>query len=454
MTAGLATPTRSCSCPLPLPCECSYRALLLARSRAARVQLASEPLLRNGHLLAASSVVAAGLGSVFWVFATRWYSADDVGRSYAALSAVALLSAFGRFNLDNVLVRFLPAAGRHTRRLVLRCYLVSAAASALAAGVFLLIVPWVAPELTFLRGPVMAVSFVVAAAGFSIFVLQDGALTGLRRPGWVLGENSIFAVAKAALLALCAVVALTNGILVSWSGALVVAVAVTNLVLFRSAVPAHHRADRAGAPAPQRVARYATADYLGNLSGIAAASVLPLLVLDRLGAEQNAYYSLAFVMADTLYVAAFSMGSSLVVEAARTPEQLTALARRMLRHSGVLLLVAVALVVAGAPWILRLFGPGYAEHGTVTLRLMALSALPNVLFSVALGVARARRALPWLIGLQLVFSVLLVALVLVLLPVAGLAGVGLAWLLTSTAVALPLLLTLPRWLPSPHRSPR
>ncbi|GAA2148374.1 hypothetical protein GCM10009760_40300 [Kitasatospora kazusensis] len=446
-------PDWPCPCPQALPCQCSYLTLLRARARALRLRAAGEPLLRNGHLLAASSVVAAGLGSVFWIFATRWYSADTVGRSYAALSAAALLSALGRFNLDNVLVRFLPAAGRHTRRLVLQCYGVSAVCSALAAVVFLLLIPWIAPGLGFLRSPVLALAFVAATAGFSVFVLQDGALTGLRRAGWVLGENSIFAVAKATALALCAALAVGTGILVSWSAGLLVSIVVTNVVLFRHAVPAHQRADRTGAPRPTRIMRYAGADYLGNLSGIAAASVVPLLVLNQLGAEQNAYYSLAWIVGDTLYLAAFSMGSSLVVEAARAPERLAEHARRMLWHSGRLLLVAVVVVVAGAPWILSLFGPGYAAHGTVVLRLMTLSALPNVVLSVAIGVARVRRALGWLIGLQLAFAAVLVVLVVWLLPGFGLTGVGLAWLLTSCALAVPLLLTLPRWLPAPTRRP-
>ncbi|MEV4611290.1 lipopolysaccharide biosynthesis protein [Kitasatospora sp. NPDC049258] len=459
MTSGLsarsaaAQAARPCSCPEPLPCQCSYLTLLRARVRSAKPAAIGEPLLRNGHILVASTVLAAALGSLFWIFATRWYSAEIVGRSYAALSAATLLSALGSFNLGNVLVRFVPRAGRHTRGLVLRCYAISAGASALAAVVFLLLIPMIAPGLGYLREPVLAVAFIAATAGYSVFVLQDGALTGLRRTGWVLGENALFAVAKTGMLALCALLALGTGILVSWSAGLLVSIVVTNLVLFRRAVPEHHRADRTGAPAPTRVMRYATADYLGNLSSIAAYSVVPLMVLNHLGAEQNAYYSLAWIIADTLYVAAYSMGSSLVVEAARAPERLAEHARRTLRHTGLLLLAATTVVIVAAPWILRLFGPGYAENGTTVLRLMVLSALPNVLLSVAIEVCRVRRALRWLIALQFAFAVLVIVLVGALLPAFGLTGVGFAWLIAGCALGLPLLVTLPRWLPSPDRRP-
>ncbi|MFF1796504.1 lipopolysaccharide biosynthesis protein [Kitasatospora sp. NPDC058263] len=446
-----AAPARPCSCPRPLPCQCSYRDLLRARARAGRARLAGEPLLRNGHILLASSMVAAALGAIFWLFATRWYSAETVGLSYAAVSAAGLLSAVGRFNLSSVLVRFLPGAGQHTRRLVARCYAASIAASAFAAVLFLLLIPWISPSLGYLRQPVVAVAFVVVTAGYSLFVLQDGALTGLRRTGWVLGENALFALAKAGALAVCAVLAVGTGILVSWAAALLITVLLTNVVLFRRAIPAHQRAAGATASAPPRVAGYAVADYLGNISGIAACSVVPLMVLAVLGAEQNAYYSLAWVIADSLYMAAYSMGSSLVVEAARAPERLAEHARRMMWHTGLLVLAAVAVIVAFAPWMLRLFGPGYAEHGTTVLRLMALSALPTVVLSLATDVARVRRALGWMIGLQLVYAVLVITLVAGLLPVFGLTGVGLAWLLAATVLALPLLVALPRWLPSSDR---
>ncbi|MFI5530920.1 lipopolysaccharide biosynthesis protein [Kitasatospora sp. NPDC051853] len=451
MAAATAT-TRGtavgCGCPLPLPCQCSYPALLRARLRAA---LATEPLLRNGHVLTASSLLTAGLGGLFWLLASAWYGPAAVGRGYAALAAAALLSGIGQFNLGDVLMRFVPTAGRHTRRLLLRCYAVSSAATVLAAGAFLLLVPVLAPELDFLRTPVVAVAFVAAAAGYTLFVLQDGALTGLRRPGWVLGENALFAVAKAALLGLCVLLPVSgvlpgSGILLAWSAALLLSLLVTNAYLFGRAVPAHARAGR-DAARPAGLVRYAAADYLGALLRTASFSVLPLLVLGRLGAEQSAYFSLAWVIAYTLQLVALNMGSSLIVEAAHAPERLAAQARRVLRHSAPLIGAGAALLVVTAPWLLSLFGPGYAEHGTTALRLLALSALPNLVLGLAVDVCRARRAMRRVVALQAALLGLVLLLTLLLIPPLGITGVALAWLIAESTLALALLATTGRWLP-------
>ncbi|WP_051967534.1 polysaccharide biosynthesis protein [Kitasatospora mediocidica] len=427
--------------PAPSLATHSYAELLRARLRSA---VASEPVLHNGHLLTLSSLLTASLGAFFWLLATSWYSVRDVGLGYAVLAAATLLAGIGQLNLNDVLVRFVPSAGLHTRRLVLRCYAAAIAASALAALLFLLLVPRLTPNLAFLRSPLYAAGFVAATAGYAVFVLQDGGLTGLRRPGWVLGENALFAVVKTLMLALFAYAALGSGILLSWAGALAVSLAVTTTYLLRRAVPAHQRRAPAAAPPPGLLG-YAAADYAGFLFRLAAYNLVPLLVLDRLGPDQNAYFSLAWVIAYTLFLATHNMGSSLIVESAGNPARLAEHTRTVLRHSGTLIAIGAALVVAVAPWLLRLFGPGYAAAGTAPVRLLALAALPNLVLGVAVDVARAQRRLRRVVGLQAALCALVLGLTLLLLPSMGLTGVGLAWLIAECVIAVPLLITLPRW---------
>jgi O-antigen/teichoic acid export membrane protein len=198
--------------------------------------------------------------------------------------------------------------------------------------------------------------------------------------------------------------------------------------------------------------RYAAADYVGSLFRLAAYSLVPLFVLGRLGAEQNAYFSLAWVIAYTFYLAALNMGSSLIVEAARDPSRLAEHARRVLRNAGALIGAGVVVTVAAAPWLLRLFGVDYAENGTALLRLLALSALPNLLVGVAIDVARAQRRMRRVVALQCGLCVLVLGLTLWLIPVMGVTGVGAAWLLAESALAVPLLFTLRRWLGAPVKA--
>lgn len=443
-------PTRTAeTATAPSPCAAGRPFPAAVRARVSAV-LPREPLLRNGHLLAMSSIVNAVLGAVFWVFATHWYDDRTVGLNYATISAATLLSTIGQLNLSDFLVRFMPSAGRHTRHLVLVCYLASVLCSVLVSVGFLLLVPTLNPRLDFLLSPVTGMFFVAYTAAYAIFALQDGALTGLRHPGWVVAENMIFAVVKILLLAVGAALTLFAGILISWAGALVVALLVANAFLLRRAVP-RHETEAPEAARPPRLVGYATADYAGSLFRMAAYSLLPLVVLNTLGPAQSAYYSLAWIVGYVPYLLATNMGSSLIVEAAHAPGQLAQHALRVLRHSALLMAAGAAAIIVVAPAFLAFFGPEYAEHGTTLLRLLALSALPNLLVSLAVDVARMRRKLRLVVGVQLALCVLVLGLSSVLLPVLGLTGGGVAWLAAQCLLALYLLVRRSRWLPQAAR---
>ncbi|MFE5712752.1 lipopolysaccharide biosynthesis protein [Streptomyces sp. NPDC056501] len=448
--AGQAPPAAAPTAARDRPPPEARRSLAAVVKSGATAVFPRDPLLRNGHLLAISSLVSAALGSVFWVLATHWYDDEVVGLSYSALSMTLLLASIGQLNLSDFLVRFVPSAGHHTRRLILLCYGVSAVVSALVAMGFLLLVPVVAPGLGFLLTPVTAACFVAATAGYAVFVMQDGALTAVRRPGWVVGENVIFACVKIGLLGVGAALALFSGILLSWVGALAVSLVIANFVLLRRAVPEHVRVSTE-AKRPDRALRYAAADYFGSLFRMAAYTLVPLIVLDNLGAEQSAYFSLAWIVGYVLYLVARNVGSSLVVEAVGSPERLVEHAVRMLRHTGLLLGAGIVLVAVLAPQILSFFGPEYAEHGTTLLRLLALSALPNIVVSLAIDVWRARRRLRWAVGVQVLMCVLVLGLTKLLLPTLGITGAGVAWLVTMCLLATPLLVWRSRWLTTGSR---
>ncbi|MFJ5777104.1 lipopolysaccharide biosynthesis protein [Streptomyces sp. NPDC093094] len=407
--------------------------------------LPGEPVLRTGHVLAVSSLVSAGLGFFFWTLATHWYDERIVGLSSSALAASLMLTGIGQLNLNDFLVRFVPTAGRRTRRLVLTCYAASTAFTVVVSAVFLALVPLVAPRLGFLLTPVTAICFVVATAGYAVFVLQDGALTAVRMPGWVVGENLIFALVKILLLALGAALGFFSGILLSWAGALVISLLVANFVLMSRGIPRHERETKA-APPPPRMLGYATADYLGSLFRVAGYTLVPLIVLNTLGAEQSAFYSVAWGVAYVPYLLARNMGTSLLAESVRGPEHLVEHSLRVLRHSGLLLGSVVLVLVVAAPQILSIFGASYAAEGSTLLRLLALSALPNLLLSVAIDVVRARRRLRWAVALQVAMCVLALGLTRLLLPEVGVVGAGVAWLVTQCVIAVFLVVSRSRWL--------
>lgn len=416
-----------------------------------RVLYRDDHLLRTGHLLTLSSLLTSAIGLLYWAVATRMYGPETVGYSYAAVSAMTLLSGIGQFNLGNVLIRFAPSAGPRLRRLVSASYGAAALGTLLAAVVFVLLVRVIAPGLAFLRSPGLGAMFAVGTATYAVFALQDGVLTGLRKSGWIVVENACFALAKVALIVVFARTALrAQGILLSWTGALVAAVFITNAFVFarligRGGVRGRSRAAASSrAQLPSR--RYIAADYLGQLFWITAMSVSPIMVLNRLGAAQNAYFSIAFLIAHLLHMVGINMGLSLVVEAAWEPDRIERF-RHMVKHTGILLTACVTVLGAAAPLILRIFGAQYARDGAGLLRLLAFSGLPNLVVVAAVSVARVRQRMGLVVAVYAAICVLVLGLTAVLLPVMGVDGAGVAWLAALTVVAAALLWRRDLWLP-------
>src|SRR5689334_16558778 len=267
------------------------------------------PSLRDGLALVLSNGLTSAVGLAYWVLAARLFPAAQVGVNSVTISTMMLLGGVAQLNMTYALLRFVPVAGRVARRLVVGGYLVGGAAAALAGAVFALGADLWAEELVDAAGHLpLLVFFVVATPLWSIFVIQDFVLTGMRGAALVPVQNLVFSVLKIALLLLAA--AVPGGIALSWvlSVALIV-VGVNGWLLVRG-LP------RFGADAAERalpitlggIARFVRADYAGAVFWQTALFGLPVLVLGRLGAEGAAVYGIVWTIPQALSTVSSSMG--------------------------------------------------------------------------------------------------------------------------------------------------
>lgn len=405
------------------------------------------PLFRNAYALILNTGLTSGLGFVYWIVSARLYPPEVVGLNSAVLSAMIFLAGLAQFGLANVLIRFIPQAGKAALRLIDRAMLLTVGAGLLAGLVFVLGIDVWAPSLEALRaGPLPAAGFALSTAAWGAFALQEGVLTGLRRATWIPARNSAFAAGKIVLLFVLVALLPAYGIFISWIASAALALVPATL-LIRRRLAAESRAEAppgAAGVVPGQLVQYAAADYAGSLFWLAATSLVPVLVTEILGPAADAHFYLAWTIAYTLYLIAPSMGSSLIVEAAIDPARLESYARRAFMQTARLVVPMAALLVLAAPYVLGLLGNGYAAEGTPLMRLLALSAIPNIITALYTSIARARRQVGAIVGILAAQSISVLALSDVLLPLAGITGVGLAWLISQTAIAGTLLVALRR----------
>ncbi|MEE6169108.1 MULTISPECIES: lipopolysaccharide biosynthesis protein [unclassified Mycolicibacterium] len=413
------------------------------------------PLLRNGHLLTLSSTLTSVIGFFFWTVAAWKYDPATVGRNSAAISLMVFVAAIAQLNLSSAVVRFVPVSGRRTTSLIVVMYCVSGCVALVVGVCAVAILKVLTPDLAFFDGMLSQTMFVAATVIYTIFVIQDSVLFALRRPALVPLENFVTAVLRVCLVVALATVIPTHGIFASWVLALGGIVLAVGVFVFARAIPRHRReADGVDELPPSRqIVRFVAWDYLGSISSIGSTSVIPLVVVAILGAEQNGFFAVAWLIASALYLVSFNMGFSLVMESAVDQSRLGRQVRDVLVHTGKLMVLVVMVLIVFAPYLLGIFGHSY-QAADNTLRLLALAALPNLVVVTAINSSRAQRRMGLVVWTQIAQCLLVLPLTWLLLPVLGLIGVAIAWLVTQLLIAGALLVRRDLWLTiRPAQSP-
>ncbi|GCB50639.1 lipopolysaccharide biosynthesis protein [Streptomyces sp. NL15-2K] len=406
-------------------------------------------LFRNAYALMLNTGISAVLGLGFWLAAARYYSESAVGQGSAAIAAMKLLAGLTAVTLTGALARFIPIAGRATGRLIFRTYAGSSVIVALAALVFLLTLDAWGPSYRFLHGPVNGLGFVVAVVAWSLLTLQDGVLTGLRSALWVPVGNTVFSAVKLALLVAFAVAIPTTGVFVSWVAAIAFSVLPLGWLVFRRLVPRHVKAtdDHARPPTLKEVGRFLAGDYTGSLFSLAVVYLVPVIIASQVSSEDNAYFYITTTIGGTVNLLAINMGASLTVEGSHDPRRLAANTRAALKRMARIMLPVAGVLFFGAPWILGVFGAGYADAATPLLRWFAVGAVLRVVMETYFAVLRAQSRTAGLAWLQGLLCVMVLGLTLLLLPRMGLTGAGvaeIASLAVIVAIAAPKLYNIVR----------
>lgn len=398
----------------------------------------ARPLLRSADSLLVSSGVSAVLGAVFWVAAARLFDADEVGRDSALIGAMVELSTICQLNLDNVLVRFLPGVREKAARVVAGAYGLNSVLALVLGTAFVLVVPSVSDEFAFLREDAgVGAAFVAGLVLWGVFTLQDSALTAMRHAHVVPVENTIFGLLKLAALPLAVALSLGHGVFLSWIVPMAILLVPVNIIVFRNAVAKHRVAPPAAtAHTITGLKTFLAQDYLGQVLMRLGVTLLPVLVVATLGAEENAYFYIPFTIVIACDMMVLSIGTSIVAESAYDERLVREHVRTAIRRYGPPLLGGVALLVLVAPIALLPFGADYAREGDWVLRILALACIPRALVFLAGAVWRLQGHGRWLLGVEALMLVLLLAPLVPLADAFDLTGVALAWLGSATAAGL------------------
>ncbi|AZQ39040.1 lipopolysaccharide biosynthesis protein [Streptomyces cyaneochromogenes] len=338
-----------------------------------------DPLVLSSFYLMLTMILGAAAGFLFWILVARLYPAADVGRASALLSCVALLSYFSLFGLSTTLVRTLPTSDRPGEETSTAVSSVSAC-TLVISGVFVILIPWTAPQLSFIHdSPWRLAAFVLLAGAAAVNLLTDSVFIALRATRINLLINGVLMSAVKVALPFALLAAGPFGIFLA-SGIASAVAATASVTMIRRSLRIHLRPFFSWGVLRDTLA-YSLTNYAATTLNLVRQIVLPLVVLERLGPVPAATFFIAFQIANLLNSAAYAIGEALFAEGSQEGAHLRSLARR---SAGIMLAViapTAAFVVLFAGPILRLFGDEYARNGTSTLIVFVLSSLATAFYT-------------------------------------------------------------------------
>lgn len=414
-------------------------------------RLQVDHMLRNSLYLILSAGLQSVLGFAFWIIVARLFSAADVGRGSSLISAIGLISYLAMLGLNNAFVRYLPTAPDRNVLITSGILLVATCGAGLGM-LYVLATPVIAPRLAFVaHRPIMAIGFMLLAAAAAVNLLTDSIFIASRKAsytaltdGGVGGSTKIiFAVVLAGTGAYGLFSASVGGF---------AAAALASLILMATALrwrPTLRNPLQALKP----LLKFSGPNYVGSILTLLPTLVVPLIVLDRLGASEAAYYFVAFQIANLLYAAGNAIGQSFLAEGSQAEVDWRTLLRRSLwLLVGLFLPVGLALVVA-AHWVLLAFGTRYSEYGTPTLVLLAVAAVPIGANDWLQAVLRLSGGLRAIVSSSAVSAIAICVLAWFLAPY-GLSTMTAAWAIGSAlgaTVAGIAVASIPRYAAPKHR---
>jgi O-antigen/teichoic acid export membrane protein len=388
----------------------------------------NNPLVVNALNLILSSGVIAIFGFVFWTVVARSFRSQTVGLATTLLAMSNLISLLGLAGFDSVFMRFLSKSKQRNDQ-INTGMVFSAATSAILAAVFCIATPLLSPKLSFVaHNGWYLLSFVV----FTIFatwnILTNAAIVAYRRTSFIVIINIIFGAVKMVLPFI-----IRHGgpmTIFGFAGiaqVINVALSVAALVYYFDYVPSL----RIKFALLFETWRFGITTYVANVLNLLPDSVLAIIVVDKLGASAAAYFYMAFTIAYFLYTIAFSGSQALLAEVSHDFDNISHYTWKAARTTSYLLIPATIVLIIASPLVLGLFGHDYSHGAASLLRILSLSSIAVMLYSLVGTIFKLTHNLKGLLATTATNAIAIVGLSFWFVKPWGLDGIGWAWLIGS-----------------------
>jgi O-antigen/teichoic acid export membrane protein len=337
------------------------------------------------------------------------------------------------------LIREFPRQQGQEAALLTTALLMVGAVGGCIGLLFAFTVPLLSADLHPLGASVQSVAlFAIGVSLATVNLVLDQALIGLLRGDLQLWRNILFAGAKLAALTAAGLWLFQRGgltIYATWAlGDAFSLAALAGFAVLKGKWTVRKTFPLLGLV--RKLGPLSLQHHLLNLLLIGPNLTLPVLVTVLISATMNAWFYVAFLLADVVYVIPQALVTALYAVSSARPDVLVRKARLTLGLAVITTVFANLILLFGSRQLLGLFGPGYAEQGVWSLRLLGMGAIPFLIKDHYIAICRiqdriAKALLPLAGGALLELGIAVLGA-----RLGGISGLSLGWVIAVCIEAL------------------
>lgn len=375
-------------------------------------------LVINAFYILGVNLLPAGFGFFYWGIASRLYTVTGIGYATGFISAVILISGISVLGTNVGMIRFLPDS-KNPKQFLNTTYTFIFLNSLVLSVIYLLgIRIWSENLATILNHPFSIFVFILYVIVNSLGNVTGGTFVA-RKQSNLAFLYRLFAHLFRIILVNFIIIGIIGSTVIGFLLALLI-----NLFIFLPRVEKNYRLELSMDTAViKMLVPFSAGNYLADFLSQLGITILPLMILEQLGAEANGIAYIPLLAGSIIASPGASLGRAAFVEGSNSITD----SNRTLIKGAVLgfivtLLISLAIIII-APYLLRIFGENFVV-GTSLLRWMAVSAPVFVLNQFYFNYLRLQKNLKSLLSISGLILLVTVGMSASLLPGMGIAGVG------------------------------
>jgi O-antigen/teichoic acid export membrane protein len=372
-----------------------------------------------------STAVMAFFGFFFWIINARLFKPEQIGIATTLISVVALITSFSLLGLNNGIIRYLPASERENQKINTTLTLV-VSASALMALIYLIFINIFSPKLLFVREDIFfAILFVLFIVFSSLNTISESVFIAYRSSKYILIKNTISSFVKL-VLPIFLISFGAYGIFASVGISIVVAFILS--LVFLIVKFGYLIKPTINKGVLKRMTKFSLGNYVASFLGGLPAIVLPIIILNSLGAKFSAYFYMDMMIANLLYIIPMATSQSLFAEGSYSETKLKEHLIKAVKINFLILTPVIIITFFFGKYILLVFGRQYSIEGFLLLQLFAVSGIFISINSIFGSILRIKHKIKELIVISFIGALLILGLSYFILS-KQLLGIGIAWLI-------------------------